>query len=324
MLEINKKNIRVWSMLGMRRIVGIAMKDLADRDESFLFTTADLGRYFGISELQQAHPNQVVDLGIAEQNLIGASAGLQSEGFRVFAATYATFITARVLDQVRVNLGLMGLGVKLIGAAGGLSDGNFSATHMAVEDIADMRAIPNLTVITPADGLELVKAIDALSRLDGPAYLRLTGRANIPVIYKEDYPFEIGKAVVLREGADVAILSNGTILGSVLAAAEDLEQEGIRCTVVDLHTVKPLDTDMLDRLASHKLVVTVEEHMKAGGLGSAVAEYYAEGRQRPAQLMIAMNDFYPDAREYEDLLEVCGLTREGVRRQITEKYQMLF
>ena len=325
MLEINKKNIRIWSMLGMRRVVGLALKDIAEQDENFLFTTADLGRYFGVGELQNLYPDKVVNLGIAEQNLIGASSGLQNEGFHVWAATYATFITARALDQVRVNLGLMNLGVKLIGAAGGMSDGNFSATHMALEDLADMRAIPNITVISPADGLELVKAMEALRHFEGPAYIRLTGRAGIPIIYKEDYDFEIGKAVCVKDdGKDIAIVATGTILSTALNVAEDLDELDIKCKVIDMHTIKPLDTVILDEIANCKMVVTVEEHMKIGGLGSAISEYYAELSHKPVLQILAVNDFYPDAREYEDLLDNCGLSRNKIKVQIEQKYHELF
>lgn len=321
MIEINRKNVRIWSMLGMRRIVGPALKDIASQDDKFIFATADLGRYFAYEDLQRTFPEKVIDFGIAEQNLLGASAAMQNEGFNVFAATYATFITARALDQIRVNMGLMNLGVKLIGAAGGLSDGNFSATHMALEDFADMRAIPNMTVIAPADGMELVKALVALANYNGPAYLRLTGRANIPVIYKEDYDFEIGKAVCLKEGVDIAIISNGTILGTVLEVANDLEALNISCKVVNMHTVKPLDVEMLQGLKKVKLVVTVEEHMKEGGLGSAVAEFYAEELHRPVQKIIAVEGKYPDANEYEALLEKCGLTKEAIKNAIKSKYE---
>ena len=320
MLEINRKNIRIWSMLGMRRIVGIMLKELAEDDKDFLFVTADLGRYFGINDLMKYYPDQVVDLGIAEQNLVGASAGLQNEGFHVWAATYATFITARALDQVRVNLGLMGLNVKLIGAAGGLGDGNFSATHMALEDIADMRAIPNMTVVCPADGLELVKAMEAMAYYDSPVYLRLTGRANIPVIYKEDFDFRIGKAVNVKDGSDIAVISAGTILGTVMDAVTDLEMTGLSCRVIDMHTVKPLDKAMLEEIANYKLVAIVEEHMKAGGLGSAIAEYYAEQKIRPQLQLLAVDDFYPDAAEYEDLLDRCELSQKKIAEKIRIKY----
>ena len=316
MIEITKKNIRVWSMLGMRRILGPAMKDIIEQDRKVLFATADTGRYYAYDDLLRTYPENVVDVGIAEQNLIGASAGLQNEGFNVYAVTYATFLTSRALDQIRVNLGYMGLGVKLIGEAGGMCDGNFSATHMALEDISNTRNIPNMRVITPADGMELVKTLIALKDAAYPAYVRMTGRFPIPVIYREDYDFEIGKAVTLREGKDVAILSNGTLLGDVLKTAEMLAEKGVDCKVINLHTVKPLDEEALRAVAGYRLVVTAEEHLLYGGLGSAVAEFYAQEPIRPRMLMLSVGTQYPKAQEYDDLLKTCGLTAPQMAESI--------
>ena len=319
MIEITKKNIRVWSMLGMRRILGPAMKDIIEQDRKVLFATADTGRYYAYDDLLRTYPENVVDVGIAEQNLIGASAGLQNEGFNVYAVTYATFLTSRALDQIRVNLGYMGLGVKLIGEAGGMCDGNFSATHMALEDISNTRNIPNMRVITPADGMELVKTLIALKDAAYPAYVRMTGRFPIPVIYREDYDFEIGKAVTLREGKDVVILSNGTLLGDVLKTVEMLAEKGVDCKVINLHTVKPLDEETLRAVAGYRLVVTAEEHLLYGGLGSAVAEFYAQEPVRPRMLMLSVGTQYPKAQEYDDLLKTCGLTAPQMAESILAK-----
>ena len=323
MIEITKKNIRVWSMLGMRRILGPAIKDLVEQDRRILFATADTGRYYAYDDLLRTYPENVVDVGIAEQNLIGASAGLQNEGFNVYAVTYATFLTARALDQIRVSLGYMGIGVKLIGEAGGMCDGNFSATHMGLEDISNVRNIPNIRVITPADGMELVKTLTALRDAEYPAYVRMTGRFPIPVIYKEDYDFRIGKAVTLREGKDIAFVSNGTLLGDVLKAADLLAEQGVDCKVVNLHTVKPLDEEALREIAGYKLVVTAEEHLLYGGLGSALAEFYAQEPVRPRMLMLSVGTEYPRAAEYDDLLKNCGLDAESMANRIIEEIQKL-
>ena len=323
MIEITKKNIRVWSMLGMRRILGPAIKDLVEQDRRVLFATADTGRYYAYDDLLRTYPENVVDVGIAEQNLIGASTGLQNEGFNVYAVTYATFLTARALDQIRVSLGYMGIGVKLIGEAGGMCDGNFSATHMGLEDISNVRNIPNMRVITPADGMELVKTLTALRDAEYPAYVRMTGRFPIPVIYKEDYDFRIRKAVTLREGKDIAFVSNGTLLGDVLKAADLLAEQGVDCKVVNLHTVKPLDEEALREIAGYKLVVTAEEHMLPGGMGSALAEFYAQEPVRPRMLMLSVGTEYPRAAEYPDLLKNCGLDAESMANRIIEEIQKL-
>lgn len=323
MQEITRKNARIWSMLGMRRTVGILLKEFAKEDRAFVFATADMARYMGAEDFSETFPDQFVDVGIAEQNLIGVAAGMQKEGFHVFAGTYATFLTARALDQIRVSLGYMKLGVKLIGISGGLSDGNFSPTHMALEDIADMRAIPNLTVISPADGAELVKAMYALRAHPGPAYLRLTGRANTPVVYTQEYDFAIGRAVCLREGRDVALIAAGTMAAAALNVAEELCKSGISCKVMNMHTIKPLDEAALDAIEEFGLAVTMEEHMRAGGLGSAVAEYMAQKEKRPVQLMLAVEDVYPQSAEYEQLLESCGLTVSQMTERILKKCREL-
>lgn len=313
---INKKNARVWSMLGMRRTIGMVINDMPDLDEKFVFMTADVARYFGTEKFQENYPDRIIDMGIAEQNMVGVAAGMVKEGSHVFAATYATFITARVLDQIRVSLGYMRLGVKLIGVGGGLAEGDLSATHMGLEDIADIRAIPNITIISPADGAETVKAMYALASYDNPVYLRLSGRTNIPIVYKEEFDFQIGKGNVLRTGNEIALVATGTMVATALEVASELEKKNISCTVVDLHTIKPLDEELLDQLKDHKYLVSMEEHMIAGGMGSAIAEYYSSKKIRPIQLMIGVDNEYPQAGEYDLLLEKCGLTTEKVLDKI--------
>ncbi len=318
MLEISKKNNRVWSMLGMRRVVGQMLMELAKADHSFCFATADVARYFGTEDFEKKYPDKIIDVGIAEQNLITVAAGMAKEGINIFAATYGTFITARALDQVRVNLGYMQLPIKLIGVGGGLSEGDLSATHMALEDISDLLTIPNITVICPADGLELVKALEALLHYDKPAYLRLTGSTNTAIVYKDDYDYKIGRANVIREGKDIAIIGCGNILGTVMRVADRLQSDGIGTKVIDMHTINPIDKSMLDEVSSMRLVVTVEEHMKHGGLGGVIAEYYAEKNERPQQLILGVEN-YPKASEYKYLLEDCGLDEEGIYRSICDR-----
>lgn len=319
MEDFTKRNARVWSMLGMRRVIGQVLNDVPKLDDNFIFMTADVARYFGTEKFQEAYPERYIDVGIAEQNLIGVASGMAKEGFNVFAATYATFITARVLDQVRVNLGYMNLGVKLIGVGGGLAEGDLSPTHMGLEDIANLRSIPNMTIIAPADGMEAVKAMYALAKHEGPAYLRLTGRTNTPIIYKEDYPYEIGKSNILRQGEKIALIAYGTIVDTALKVADNIEEKtGEKCTVIDMHTIKPLDESTLDELLDYRYIVTLEEHMKIGGLGSAIAEYYADKLNKPLQLMLGIDDSYPKASEYELLLDDCALSVEKVTEKVMD------
>lgn len=323
MIEIDRKRIRVWSMLGMSRVFGSVLEDIIKEKDNFVLAVADVGRIIAYNSFKRHYPDRVFELGIAEQNLINASAGLAHEGYTVFASSYSTFLTSRALDQIRVNMGMMKLPVKLIGIGGGLSDGSLSATHMGIEDVSNVRCIPGITVIVPADGLELVKVLFALLDYDKPAYVKLTGDANLPVVYSEDFEYEIGKAIVKREseGAQVAIVANGAILNNVLKAQEMLEADGIRCKVIDMHTVSPIDTRMLEELSDMKLLVTVEEHSVRGGLGSTVAEWYAEKKIRPQQLLIGIDtEAYPEANEYDALIRKCGLDSESIYRKVKEAY----
>lgn len=320
-MEITRKNARIWSMLGMRRVVGMVISELAALDEKFVFATADVGRYFGVSEYQKKYPDRYIDVGIAEQNLITVSAGFAKEGYNIFAATYATFITARVLDQIRVNLGYMKLGVKLVGVGGGLAEGDLSATHMGLEDIADIRAIPGITILCPADATEAIKAMYALKDFKGPAYLRLTGKTNIPIIYKEDYDFKIGRSVCLREGKDIVIIATGCIVGTVVKVAEELDKGGISCRVINMHTICPIDEEELLRDKEFPLIVTVEEHMITGGLGSAVAEFYSDKTIRPILYRIGIDNEYPMASEYENILRNLNLHSEGIYNKIFHRYK---
>ena len=182
-----------------------------------------------------------------------------------------------------------------------------------------MRAVPNMTVLSPADSVETVKMAEALVEMEGPAYLRLTGELNCPVVYEGDYPFKVGKGIVLRKGSDVAVIAAGTMVSEVLKTAKQLDEDGISCTVVDMHTIKPLDKKLLQELfSSHRLIVTVEEHSTIGGLGSAVAEYKAGIPGSPSQIMIGLPDAFGKAGEYQYLLEQYGLTAAGIAQRIKE------
>lgn len=320
MIEVTAKSARMWSRLGQRgSIFGAAIPDLAKSNGNLRVVTADLGLLSGLERLKTACENQYLNVGIAEQDMIGIAAGLAKEGCCVFATTYATFITMRSFEQIRHNLGYLQYNVKIVGSSAGVVMGMSGNTHYTLEDIALMRAIPNMIVLSPADSVEAVKMAEALAETDGPAYLRLTGGLNCPMVYKEDYPFEIGKGIVLQEGRDVAIVAAGTMVSEVLCAAGLLREKGISCTVVDMHTIKPLDTALLEQLFSaHGLIVTVEEHSKIGGLGSAVAEYKAGVANSPRQIMIGLPDAFGKAGEYSYLLEQYGLTSSHIAHTVEE------
>lgn len=319
MITFTPANIRTWSMLGSCGAFGVAALDFPEVNGQTVIVTADLCTFSGLDRFRGKFPDRLYNVGIAEQNMIGVAAGLCKEGLNPFATTYATFASTRSCDPVRVNMGYMNLGVKLVGLTSGVAVGILGATHMSIEDVAIMRAIPNITIVSPADCTETVKAALAVCHHKGPVYLRLTGGMNNPIVYREDYEFELGKALQLRDGDDVAIVATGSMVYQSIEAAKLLEAQGLSVAILDMHTIKPLDTEALDTVfARSKLVVTVEEHNIIGGLGGAVAEYKSRLRQAPPLLIIGIEDFFPHAGDYNFLLEVCGLTPPQIASRIAE------
>jgi transketolase len=317
MLPIHPANIRLWSMLGSRGTFGVAMLDSANSAEDVMVLTADLSGASGLERFRTAYPDRFLNVGIAEQNMIGIAAGLAKEGHNVFATTFSTFAAMRSYEQIRLHLGYMGFNVKVIGLAGGLAMGQFGNTHYGIEDMALMRAVPGLTVISPADGVEIVKTVDALTRYKGPVFVRLTGAMNNPVVNSADYDFEIGKACTLREGGDVAIFACGTMVHESLMAAKSLAESGIEASVTNIHTLKPLDGAAIDRAATGAvLLVTVEEHGVIGGLGGAVAEHVARRGHLAPQLSIGLPDVFGKNGDYKYLLQKYGLTALQIANQI--------
>ena len=246
------------------------------------------------------------------------ASGLASEGKNVFASSFASFATTRCYEQVKVNLGYMQHNVKLVGIASGLGVSHQGNTHFGLDDVSLMRAIPNMTIIVPSDCTEVAKATIALAEFEGPAYLRLVGEGFVPIVNDDDYEFEIGKGIKKRDGKDILMIANGTMVSQSLKAAKELsEQNGIEATVINMHTVKPLDTQIIsDHLNGKKLIVTIEEGQVNGGLGSAVAEYVASVGNAPKMLRLGVNDIFPHAGSYNYLLEQCGLDVEIIKNKI--------
>ena len=320
-MAFNKRDIRTFSMLGCTRSFFSALTANAVKDSSIVIMTADLSRGIGLDKFRQSCPEQFFNVGIAEQNMIGIAAGMAKVGLNVFAISYPTFLTSRCFDQIRVNLGYMGFPVKLIARSRGLKENFLGATHYGVDDVALMRAVPNMIVAEPADALEAVKIAESSVNISQPMYIRLDFGTNIPIVYKEDYDFQIGKAEVLQEGTDIAIFAAGTMVNASLKAAKILAEENISVSVVNVHTIKPLDVQTIDKYsAGRKLIVSVEEHGIIGGLGSAIAEHNSEKVSSPPQLKIGIPDAYGKAGSYEYLLDKYGLTAEKICAAIKKKF----
>ena len=318
MFEINPSNARTWSRLGSRGVFGQALLSIGDACPDLMVLSADLGNSSGLDRFKASFPDKFVNIGIAEQNMIGVAAGLAKEGYNVFATSFAPFISMRSGEQIRMNLGYMELNVKAVAIGSGISMAFLGNSHYGLEDAAVMRSIPNMTVVCPADCAEIVKTVYAAAQFRGPMYIRLTGGANNPVVYTDDYDFTIGKAVTLRSGSDVAIIANGTMVHESMEAARLLETQGVSAAVINMHTLKPLDTDTIDAaLQSSRLIVTVEEHSVIGGLGSAVAEYNSRFRMRTPQLTLGLPDAFISAAEYRFMLDRHGLVGAKIAASIT-------
>ena len=321
-MEITSKNARQWSRLGSRGVFGQAILSLAETKKDLMVLSADLGSSSGLSRFKNAFPDKFINIGISEQNMIGVAAGLAKEGSVVFATSFAPFIAMRASEQIRMNMGYMDLNIKAVAIGSGIAMAFLGNSHYGIEDASIMRSIPNLTVVSPADCGEIVKTVFAAAEYEGPMYIRLTGEANNPVVYKEDYNFEIGKAITLREGSEITIIANGTMVYESLEAAKILELEGLSATVVNMHTIKPLDTSVIDKaVASSKLVVSVEEHSVIGGLGGAISEYKTSLRNAPPQLIIGLPDKFGKVGEHRYLLEKYGLTAKQIAEKIVKQYE---
>ena len=315
-MEIKRSRARLWSKLGSRAVFGMALFDMAERGVDFYAMSADLVHSSGLGRFQEKFPERCINMGIAEQNMLGVAGGMAKDGTPVFATSFAPFITMRAAEQVRMNMGYMQLNVKTVGLGSGLIMAQLGNSHFGLEDVAVMRAIPNLTIVSPADCGEIVKAVAAIAQYKGSVYLRLTGGPGNPIVYQEEYDFVIGRAITLRKGDDVALVAAGTMVHTALEAAELLAESGVSVQVVDMHTIKPLDTACLDGLLTHQLLVTVEEHTVCGGLGGAVAEYLSPKRKRPPHLLIGIEDVFPHAGSYDYMRKACGLTAEQIAARI--------
>lgn len=316
MTQITKRDAKIWSRMGARATYGMAIMEMAKQRDDFYVMSADLCQSSGLFKFREEFPDRFINSGIAEQNLIGVAAGLAKDGTCIFASSFSPFITMRACEQVRMNMGYMQLNVKTVGLGSGLIMAQLGNSHYGIEDGSVMRVIPGITVVNPADGVEIMKTVEALCDYPHPAYLRLTGGPGLPMVYEDDIDFQIGKAINVREGKDIAIIACGTMVYHAKQAAEILAEKGIDASVIDMHTIKPLDTAAVDAEMGKKLIVTVEEATIVGGLGSAVAEHLAPKKAKPAQLMLGIKDTYPHAGTYQYLLENCRLTGPQIAEDI--------
>ena len=297
--------------LATRDAYGLTLKELGGIYQDVVVMDADLSKSTKTVEFARAFPERFFDMGIAEQNMMAVAAGLAASNKVVFASTFAVFATGRAFEQIRNSVAYARLNVKICATHAGITVGEDGGSHQSVEDMALMRAIPNMKVIVPADGPSTSWAVKAVYHEPGPFYLRL-GRSKVPVIYGEDTAFEIGRGIKLREGKDVGILACGIMVQESLQAAAKLAEMGIEATVLDIHTIKPLDRALiLETARLTGCLVTAEEHSVVGGLGGAVSELISSEYPVPV-IRVGIQDVFGQSGSPRELLDFYGLTADQI------------
>ncbi|KGP77092.1 transketolase [Desulfosporosinus sp. Tol-M] len=303
--------------MATRDAYGQALLILGAENPKVVVLDADLSKSTKTADFAKKYPERFFNMGIAEANLLGTAAGLAAAGKIPFASTFAIFAVGRAFEQIRNSIAYPKLNVKIAATHAGITVGEDGGSHQAVEDMAIMRAVPNMVVLVPADGEETRQVILAAAKYNGPVYIRM-GRLAVPLLFGEDYHFEIGKANVLQEGTDAAIMANGLMVSTALEAAGELAAEGINVSVVNVASVKPLDEETIVRIAKQtKAVVTAEEHNIIGGLGSAIAEVLGEKLPTP-MVRVGIKDLFGESGHPQELLEKYGLTKKDLIKAVHE------
>lgn len=299
----------------IRKAFGKTLAEIGELNEKIIVMDADLACSTQTKIFADKFPDRFFDCGIAEQNMLATAAGLASEGKIPFVASFAVFVTGRTYDQIRNGICYPNFNVKIVGTHGGVTVGEDGATHQALEDISLMRGLPHMTVIVPADCKECQEAIKYAALHEGPTYIRIP-RSNVPDIFDENYSFNIHKAVVVEEGTDVSVFTNGETLAEVLLAAEELKKDNISLEVINVPVVKPLDFQtVIESVKKTKFAITVENHSIIGGLGSAICETLAD--KLPSKVYrIGVNDEFGQSGKAEELIEYYGLDSKTLAKRI--------
>jgi transketolase len=294
-----------------RDAYGQALVELGQKHDNVVVLDADLSKSTKTADFAKVFPERFINAGIAEQNMIGMAAGLAASGKVAFASSFAVFATGRAFEMVRNSLAYANLNVKVCATHAGLTVGEDGGSHQSVEDIAIMRSVPNMCVVVPADGTSTRKAVAAVYEHPGPVYLRL-GRPSVPILYDEKSEFSIGRGIELRQGSDATLIACGIMVAKCLEAADILKTEDINVSVVDMHTLKPIDQELIERKARETgAILTVEEHSILGGLGGAVCEVVCEKYPVPVRRM-GINDVFGQSGSPDELLQYYGLTVERI------------
>ncbi len=307
--------------IATREAYGNALAEFGS-DSRIVVLDADLSKSTKTDTFKKKYPERFINMGIAEGNMMSTAAGIATCGKVVFASTFAIFASERGCEQIRNSACYPKLNVKIGATHAGISVGEDGASHQCIEDIAIMRALPNMVVLSPADAVETRHAVKAAIKHEGPVYLRL-GRLSVPVLYNEEsYRFELGKGNMISDGSDVTIIATGLMVHTAVEAGKLLEQEGIKARIVDIHTIKPIDKDIIIKAAKETgAIVTAEEHNIVGGLGSAVAEVLVQNYPAPLK-MVGIEDKFGKSGKPDRLMEMYGLTAANIAEKAKQSIQM--
>lgn len=302
--------------ISTRDAFGEALAALARENSKIMYVAADTLKSVGGTKMHAEFPERAINIGIAEQNMALMAAGMASCGAKVFAATYATFASMRICEQIRTFIAYPRLDVKIVAGLGGLSGGIEGVTHQGTEDIGIMRSIANMTVVCAADAASTKKITQAIAAYDGPVYLRL-GRAVSPKVFDDSYVFQLGKANVLQDGGDILLVGYGSTIGRCISAAKLLEEKGLSCSVIETPCLKPFDNETIAAMAAKaKVVVTVEDHNIIGGVGSAVMEALSEAGLCVPVIRMGLQDCFAQSGECEELLDFYGMAPMDIAKTV--------
>ncbi|MFC1864908.1 transketolase family protein [Chloroflexota bacterium] len=301
--------------VSLREAYGKTLVELGRENPDIIVLDADLSQSTMTQFFAAEFPDHFFDCGVAEQNMVGIAAGLAASGKIPFASTFAVFVPGRCFDQVRMSIAQPGLNVKLVATHGGISVGEDGTSHQSIEDLSLICSLPGFTVIVPADAIEAAQAVKVAAANYGPFYIRLC-RHKVPLVYSDDYCFNLGKAVIMRQGGDATVIAIGIMVASALEAADNLKREGIDCCVLNMPTLKPIDEAAVVKAAVDTgAIVTAEEHLEHGGLGSIVAQVV--GRHQPVPLeFVAVKDTYAKSGKPDELLQRYGLAAKDIEQAV--------
>ena len=310
---LDQKKIKQYSTIGQRAVFGLSINELAKDLSNLAVVTADVSTSAGLDRFKKNYPEKYFDVGIAEQSLVGISAGLSYEGYDVISTTFAPFQTLRCLEQIKLNSGYMNLKIVYVGLASGICLGNLGFSHCSIEEIGALRSIPNLNIFSPCDTTSVYSSLKLALESKNSSYIRLTGDTNLKLIYHEEEKFILGGFKEILKGKDILILSSGAIIKEAYQAAVELKEHGMECSLIDMYCLKPINEEALYKtLSNYQIILTLEEHNILGGLASIVSEIIAKNNINCKFIPLGINDKYEKSGSYEYLKNIFEIDKSSI------------